>query len=104
MLKAQNDNAIKYVNLAIELDYKMYEKVQEELLFIPIYKYIQRPIIDQNADEKKVKLKRKEIKTKKHLEKTYEIAGKLSYSDINIVNQNTKNKSEQEIEEKTRDY
>jgi len=105
MLKSQNDNAIKYINLAIELDYKIHEKVGEEPLFIPIYKYIQRPIIDENADEKRVQLAKKEIKTKKHLEKTYEIAGKLSYSDINIIKQNIKKIDEIEItDEKTQDY
>lgn len=94
MLKGDNDNAIKFINIAIELDPIIYKVADVEPLFIPIRGYINYPNLDE-AQERKTKLNKKEIKAQKHLEETSKLAAKLGNMDID---KNALKKRNKEIE------
>ncbi len=85
IINGEKENAINYLNQAIELDAKLSYKALEDNLFIPIKKYIHIP---HNSQERtnKTKLTSKEIKAQQHLEKTYEIVGTLSKNEIKKMN------------------
>ena len=82
MLKGDKENAIKFINVAIEIDSRMYKKADEEPLFIPIKSYINYPKIDEYEEKRKTKLTKKERKAQKHLEETGKLAEKLGNIDI----------------------
>ena len=89
MLHNDKDNAIKYLNVSIELDPVYYKKAEEEPLFIPIKSLINYPSIDEeDIEERKTNLSLKEIKAQNHLETTYKLVGKLSYNDLKLRNNN----------------
>lgn len=97
MLKGDKDNAIKYLNVAIELDAKIYEKADEEPIFIPIKSYIHYPK-EEDREERKYKLTKKELKVQKHLEETSKLAGQLSNIDVEIKRNRKNRQVENEIE------
>ena len=82
MLRGDYVNAVKFVNLAIQID-KRYAKIAtEEDLFIPVASKFDFPIIEEEVEEEKEKsnLSEKEKRVKEHLEKTYEVVDMLSIS------------------------
>ena len=81
MLKGDHENAIKFINVAIELDVNLYKKADEEPIFIPIRSYINYPNIEEELP-RKTKLTKKERKVAKHLEETSRLAEKLGNVDI----------------------
>lgn len=82
MLKGDKENAIKFINVAIEIEPRIYKKADEEPLFIPIKSYINYPKIDEYEPKRKIKLNKKERKAQKHLEETEKLAEKLGNIDI----------------------
>lgn len=104
LIKGEKDKAIKYVNVAIDIDSKkIVEKVKKDPIFIPIMARISIPFNLENREEPIVrKLKEKEIKAKEHLEETAEITRHLSYNDIKMLKKEEKQpkETEQKIEEK----
>ncbi len=98
LMKGYRETAIKYVNLAIDLDSKkIVEKVKNDSIFEPIMFKISIPFNldnrDVNEEEPKTKkMKPKEIKAKKHLEEMISIARNLSYNDIKSFKRYTGNK------------
>lgn len=82
MLKGDKENAIKFINVAIELEPNMYKKADEEPIFIPIKSYINYPQINEDEPKRKTKLNKKEKKAKIHLERTSKLAEKLGNIDI----------------------
>ena len=79
MPRGEHDMAVKYVNLAIELNNGLIKVANHEPLFISIKSKFNMPIIDEeDISENKTNLTEKEIKVKKHLEKTYKVVGKLN--------------------------
>ena len=94
LIKGEKDKAIKYVNVAIDIDSKkIVEKVKKDPIFIPIMARISIPFNLENREEPIAKkLKEKEIKAKEHLEETAEITRHLSYNDINLLKRNTEGK------------
>lgn len=82
MLKGDYENAIKFINVAIELDYTLYKKADEEPIFIPIRSYINYPKIEEQEQNRKTKLTKKEKKAGKHLEEISRLAEKLGNIDI----------------------
>ena len=97
MLKGDKENAIKYINVAIELDAKMYEKADEEPVFIPIKSFIHYPK-EEDKEERKYNLTKKELKVQKHLEETGKLAGQLSNIDIDLKRKKDKRQIERENE------
>ncbi len=104
LIKGEKDKAIKYVNVAIDIDSKkIVEKVKKDPIFIPIMARISIPFNLENREEPIVKkLKEKEIKAKEHLEETAEITRHLSYNDIKMLKKEEKQskETEQKTEEK----
>ncbi len=100
MLKGEQEKAITYLNLAIDLDISMAKLAQEEPIFIPIKKYIVIP--NKEIDEiKNTKHENNmEQATWKHLKETQEIVGKLSYRDIRIEKKKEENYIEEESKER----
>lgn len=85
LIKGEKDTAIKYVNLAIDINSKrIVEKVKRDPIFIPIMAKISIPFNLEN-EEKQISLKEKEIKAKQHLEEMAEITRNLSYNDIKLL-------------------
>ena len=100
MLRGDYDNAIKFVNLAIELDNSYIKIANEEPLFIPVKSKFEIPIIDEeDIEERKTSLTKKEKKAKEHLDKTYNIVGKLN---IHRLKPNSKSKEDKENEKRKR--
>lgn len=104
LIKGEKDKAIKYVNVAIDIDSKkIVEKVKKDPIFIPIMARISIPFNLENREEPITKkLKEKEIKAKEHLEETAEITRHLSYNDIKMLKKEEKQskETEQKTEEK----
>ena len=94
MLRGEHDMAVKYVNLAIELDNNYIKTANQEPLFIPVKSKFQMPIIDEeDIPERKTKHTKKELKAKEHLDKTYNVVGKLN---IYKLKPNVKNRENEE--------
>ncbi len=89
LIKMDKDTAIKYINIAIDIDSKkIVNKVKEDSIFIPIMAKI---VIPPNLKGKeKTKLNQKEVNAKSHLEEMSEITRSLSYSDINFLKSDEK--------------
>ena len=101
MVRGDKDKAINYANVAIDADSaKIVPKIKKDPIFIPIMARISIPFNLQNGidnEEKKNKLKAKEIKAKEHLEDMFEITRNLSYDDIRLLNTNKSEKSGKKI-------
>ena len=83
MLRGDHDNAVKFVNLAIELDNNYIKIANQEPLFIPVKSKFQMPIIDdEDIKKKETKRTKKEQKVREHLDKTYNVVGKLNLHRI----------------------
>lgn len=95
LIKGEKDTAIKYVNLAIDLNSKkIVEKVKKDPIFIPIMARISIPFnLENQNDEEKKKLEEKEIKSKEHLEEMAEITRNLSYNDIKLLKKDSDGKN-----------
>ena len=101
MLKKDKDVAIQALNIAIDLDKKIYKKAMEEPIFIPIKGYINYPDLDEDEiEEQEEKKISKSEKVRKHLKETYNIVGKLNYKELGVRYSNTKEKTENKIEER----
>lgn len=95
LIKGERDTAIKYVNIAIDINSKkITEKVKKDSIFIPIMAKISIPFnLENNEKESPKTLKEKEIKAKEHLEEMAEITKSLSYNDIKLLKKNSGGKS-----------
>ena len=96
LIKGNKDIAIKYVNVAIDLDSKkIVEKVKKDPIFIPIMAKISIPFNLESPEKEHLSiLKPKEKKAKEHLEKMAEITRHLGYHDINLLRKNTEGKDQ----------
>ncbi len=91
VLKGDKENAVRFANIAIELDKSFIKKIEEEPIFIPIKSNINifeasLEQSDREQNERK-KLTPKEIKAQQHLDNTYNITKKLSNSEIKLKNE-----------------
>ena len=100
LIKGDKDTAIKYVNIAIDINSKkIVEKVKKDPIFIPIIARVPMPFnLDNQEKETEEKLQEKEIRAKEHLEEMVEITRHLSYSDIRLLKKNI-NKEEKDIQQ-----
>lgn len=83
MLRKDKENAIKFLNIAMEIEPTIIEKIEEEPAFIPLKGYLRYPVIDEEY-VKTIKLSKKEQKAQHHLETTYKLVGKISRNDLKI--------------------
>lgn len=91
VLKGDKENAVRFANIAIELDKSFIKKIEEEPIFIPIKSNINifEASLEQSDREQieRKKLTPKEIKAQQHLDNTYNITKKLSNSEIKLKNE-----------------
>lgn len=83
ILKGMREQAINYLNIAIQMDTKYSKLAIKDPIFIPIQRYIPSPKEQFMQDQvEATMLKEKEIKAQEHLEKTYLVTGSISKNDI----------------------
>ena len=82
ILKGEKDKAIQYMNIAVEEEPELYEKVQKETVFLSIRKKVKRV---PKLEKKKELISEKEIKVEKHLEETYRLVGNLNNIDLKAM-------------------
>ena len=101
MLKGEKEKATNYMNIAVELEPKIYRKAQKETVFTPIKNEIKRPTKEEEEQKKRTKLTAKERKALNHLSKTCSLISSLNNDDLTMM----KNLKEKEIqkEEKQRE-
>lgn len=107
MLRGDYDNAVKFVNLAIELDNNYIKIANQEPIFIPVKSRFEIPIIDEeDIKPRETKLTKKELKARKHLDKTYNVVGKLNLHKLRPnakIREDLENKYESENERERED-
>ena len=84
ILKGDKEKAINYMNIAIELDPKIYDRVQKETIFIPIKNNLKSPIKNEEKT-KKSRLSMKERRALNHLSKTCLLISNLNNDDITMM-------------------
>ena len=97
MIKGDKDTAIQALNIAIDLDKKLYKKAVEDRVFIPIKGYINYPNMDddeEQIEEETSKKVEKEELVRKHLEDTYDLVGQLNYKELGVRYSNINEKKE----------
>lgn len=100
LVKGDKDTAIKYVNLAIDIDSKkIVTRVKKEPVFIPIMARISIPFNLESREGKENKISPKEEKVKEHLEEMSEITRHLSYNDINLLKADMKGRAKKQEKE-----
>lgn len=99
ILRGDKEKAINYMNIAIELDKNIYDKVQKENVFIPIRNEIRKPENLIEGEKRKNKLLQKERKALNHLSKTCSLISSLNNNDLKVI----KNLKEKQKEEKQRE-
>lgn len=82
--------AINYLNISLELDVSIIEKINDETVFITVINELNVPkCIENNLKQKKQNtLTKQQIEAKEHLEKMYKITGKLNYKYMNFSKTN----------------
>ena len=98
ILKGDKEKATNYMNIAVELDPKIYKKAQKEVVFTPIKNEIKKPEKEDKEEKRKTKLLLKERKALNHLSQTCSLISTLNNDDITMM----KNVKEKEIEEQER--
>lgn len=94
MLKGDKEKATNYMNIAVELDPKIYKKAQKETVFTPIKNEIKKPEKEQAEEKKQTKLLLKERKALNHLSQTCLLISNLNNDDLTMM----KNLKEKEVE------
>lgn len=101
LLKNDKDTAIKYINVAVDIDSKkIVERVKKDPIFIPIMAKISMPFNLESKEIKEPKLNEKEKQAKVHLEEMSEITRHLGYNDINLLKNNKEDKRQEKIIQK----
>ena len=96
MLRGDHENAVKFVNLAIELDNNYIKVANQEPIFIPVKSRFEMPIIDEeDIKPRKTKRTKRELKAREHLDNTYSVVGKLN---VHKIKPNIKSRTNEEIE------
>ena len=85
ILKGEKEKATNYMNIAIELDPKIYDRVQKETVFIPIKNDLRKPEYKIKEEKKRTKLSIKERKALNHLSKTCLLISSLNNDDLAIM-------------------
>lgn len=84
MLKGDRYLALQYLNMAVQDNYRIYEKAKKEKIFIIISNKINKP--NKTVKENQYRtLTKKEINTMIHLENTYELVGSLNRNDLKAI-------------------
>ena len=91
ILKGDKEKATNYMNIAIELEPSIYDKVQKENVFMPIKNNLRKPEKALRGEKRRTKLLLKERKALNHLSKTCSLTSSLNNNDL-IMMKNLKEK------------
>lgn len=100
LLKGDEDKAKNYMNVAVQLDPKVYKQAQRDPVFTPIKEKINPPE-ENKENEKNNTLSKKEKSVNRHLMKTCILVKNLSKEDIRNAKANRQN--EIDIDEKQKE-
>ncbi|MBR6033274.1 MAG: tetratricopeptide repeat protein [Clostridia bacterium] len=100
MLKGERENAITFVNKAIELDISYKKKADEEPILIPIKPYIVIPKEEEIKSQVKRKINKKAKANIEYLEKTYHVVENLNLRELGkqVELKRTKKENEKTID------
>jgi tetratricopeptide (TPR) repeat protein len=93
LMKGEEDKAVGYVNIAIELDYRFYKKVSKQEIFEPIMDQIR----SGQSKKRKYHYTYEEVRTKKHLDDTFCLIEKMKNNNSKFDG-NSDKKVEKELE------
>lgn len=99
LLKGDEDKAKNYMNVAVELDPKVYKQAQRDPVFTPIKEEINPPE-EKEQDTKPNNLSKEERKVNRHLMKTCILVKNLSKEDIQTIKDNKQNQIDKEEKQK----
>lgn len=85
MLKGDEIKAINYLNIAVDENPEIYDRIKKELIFKIILYKVDKPSNNKSPKKKNVKITKKEKRTIKHLRHTYEVVGNLNHNDIKAM-------------------
>ena len=85
MLKGDELKAIDYLNVAVDENPEIYDRIKKELIFKLILYKVDKPSDNRSPKKKNVKITKKEKQTIKHLKHTYEVVGNLNHNDIKVM-------------------
>lgn len=85
MLKGDEIKAIDYLNVAVDENPEIYDRIKKELIFKIILYKVNKPSNNNPVKKKNVKITKKEKRTIKHLRHTYEVVGSLNHNDIKVM-------------------
>lgn len=99
LLKGDEDKAKNYMNVAVQLDPKVYKQAQRDPVFTPIKEKINPP--EENKENEKNKtLSKKEKSVNRHLMKTCILVKNLSKEDIRNAKANRQNEIDKDEKQK----
>lgn len=99
LLKGDEDKAKNYMNLAVQLDPKVYKQAQRDPVFTPIKEEINPPE-EKEQDTKTSHLSKEEKKVNRHLMKTCILVKNLSKEDIQTIKNSKQNQIDKEEKQK----
>lgn len=88
LMKGEKDRAVGYINIAIELDNRIYKRVCKQEIFSSIMDEIRLG----EGKKRRYHLTYQELKTKKHLDDTFNLIDKMKQNDSTIKSKNNENK------------
>ena len=98
MLKGDEQNAVTYLNAAVDENPEIYDLIRKELIFKIVINKVEKPNNSKENNKKHRKLTKKEKETMSHLKRTYELVGNLNHNDLKVMKLiQTKRKEEKEI-------
>ena len=97
LLKDEDDKAINYINLALELDKKIEKKIKQQPLFAKIQDKIRIP--DEPSRKINICLSEREIKTNEYLEEMFNLVDSLNGGNSYQHEENSIEENENEKEE-----
>ena len=97
LLKGDEEKAKNYMNVAVQLDPKVYKQAQRDPVFTPIKEEINPP---EEKETKPSHLTNEEKKVNRHLMKTCILVKNLSKEDIQIMKNNKQNQIDKEEKQK----
>lgn len=99
LLKGDEDKAKNYMNVAVQLDPKVYKQAQRDPVFTPIKEEINPPK-EKEQDTKPSHLSKEEKKVNRHLMKTCILVKNLSKEDIQTIKNSKQNQIDKEEKQK----
>ena len=99
LLKGDEDKAKNYMNVAVQLDPKVYKQAQRDPVFTPIKEEINPPE-EKEQDTKSSHLSKEEKKVNRHLMKTCILVKNLSKEDIQTIKNSKQNQIDKEEKQK----